>query len=165
MAEKRVINSDSTAREVLHEIADMYREHRYLRITIMPGVKRSLDQNSMNFELYTHIANQLYGGDLDLARAECKLDIGMPILRQDDEEFNELCARTIDFLSREKQLDFIRRMSVTSDMTRQQNSKFIEAVLDHYTEAGVGWPEYLLKSAKWKPKWQRKQEQAQRRVA
>lgn len=144
MSEKLTINSDRTLEEAIGTLRRMYAAARYVRVTALAGRDRTLDQNRMFFELYTHIGEQLYGGDVEHARAEVKLDYGLPILRRDDEELGALCARTLDFLARDKQLEFIRHMSVTSDMTRGQARECIDRVMDAYAEQGVAWPEYLL---------------------
>jgi hypothetical protein len=145
MSEKLIANSDATYAEAVATMERLWKVFHYLRISIIPGMDRSMDQNAMCFELYTHIADWFYGKDVDLARAECKLDIGLPILRRDDEHLNDLCGRTIDLLSREDQLAFIKTMSVTSDMSRGQATEYISRVMDTFSERGLLWPDYLTK--------------------
>lgn len=147
-AEKLIANSDSTYQELLDTAERLWNQFHYLRVSIVPGFDRSIDQNSMLFELYTHIANWNYGNDIELARAECKLDIGLSILRRDDAHLNELCARTIDLLSREEQLAFIKTMSVTSDMSRDQATECISTIMDTYAAQGIIWPPYLTRDKK-----------------
>jgi hypothetical protein len=149
MAEKIVINSDKSLSEFLIFIAKLYLQFRYLRISIIAGLDRSIDQNSMFFELYTHIADWMHGGNVEAARAECKLHYGLPILRRDDEALSELCARSIDLLNHEDQLKFIATMSVTSEMSKEQGREYITTVMDIYSEQGLMWPDYLTKQ---KPK-------------
>lgn len=148
MAEKFIVNSQRTYDEFAEAAKQLWEKYRYLRVTVLPGANRSIDQNSMFFELYTHIADWFYGGDVELARAECKLDYGMKILRADDPAMNELCSRSLDLLTREEQLQFIRGMSVTSDMTRQQATVCINAIMDAYAEQGLIWPDYLTRNRK-----------------
>jgi hypothetical protein len=148
MAKKLTVNSDPTLQEAHDALDESYRTFKFVRITMVEGIKRSLDQNSMNFELYTHIGEQLYGKDLDHARAECKLDFGISILRRDDEAFNDMWQRTFLHTDREQQLAAMKYVNVTSLMTRGQNAEFINQVLDHYAREGVGWPDYLIKSAR-----------------
>lgn len=145
MTEKLIANSQKTFEAAIEEITHLWKIFHYLRINVIPGMDRSLDQNAMFFELYTHIADWFYGGDVELARAECKLDIGLPILRRDDPSLNDLCARSIDLLSREEQLKFIATMSVTSDMSRGQATECINRIMDSYSERGLLWPDYLTK--------------------
>lgn len=145
MTEKLIANSELTFEDAVQTITRLWKIYHYLRISIIPGMDRSLDQNSMAFELYTHIADWFYGKDVEHARAECKLDIGLPILRRDDEHLNDLCGRTIDPLSREDQLAFIKTMSVTSDMSRGQATEYINRVMDTYSAQGLLWPDYLTR--------------------
>jgi hypothetical protein len=149
MAEKIVINSDKSLSEFLIFIAKLYLQFRYLRISIIAGLDRSIDQNSMFFELYTHIADWMHGGNVEAARAECKLNYGLPILRRDDEALSELCSRSIDLFNHEDQLKFISTMSVTSEMSKEQGREYITTVMDIYSEQGLMWPDYLTKQ---KPK-------------
>jgi hypothetical protein len=145
MSEKLIANSQDTFDETIAKITSLWGIFHHLRISIIPGLDRSLDQNSMLFELYTHIADWFYGRDISLARAECKLDIGLPILRRDDPSLNDLCARSIDLLPREDQLAFISTMSITSDMSRGQATECINRIMDTYSERGLLWPDYLTR--------------------
>jgi hypothetical protein len=146
IAQKLLANSDKSLSEMLSTLCDLWNRYHYLRVSVVPGVGRSIDQNSMFFELYTHIADWFYGGDVELARAECKLDFGLQILRRDDSSLNYLCARTLDLMSREEQLNFIQHMSVTSEMSRGQASDCISAIMDTFSARGLMWPDYLTKS-------------------
>jgi hypothetical protein len=151
MTEKLIANSKDTFEESLAKITSLWGIYHYLRISINPGMDRSLDQNAMFFELFTHIADWFYGGDIELARAECKLDFGLPILRRDDEQLNDLCGRSIDLLSREDQLAFIVNMSITSDMSRPQATECINKIMDTFADRGLLWPDYLTRDKR-KPK-------------
>jgi hypothetical protein len=145
MAEKRTVNSTNSLQDAKDWLDALWQKHHYVKVSAIAGTSRSMDQNSMFFELYTHIADWFYSGDIDLARAECKLNYGISILRRDDPEFNDLCSRTLDMLSYEEQLRFVRTMSVTSDMTKQQARECITIIMDTYSEQGCPWPHYLLK--------------------
>ena len=152
MSEKYTANSEQTFADLLDRITELWHEYHYLRVSIVPGADRSIPQNDMFFELYTHIADWFYGGDVELARAECKLDIGLDILRRDDPTLNEVCAESIDRLPREKQLKFIKTMSVTSEMSMGQARECITRIMDTYSEHGLLWPSYLIKK---RPKFRR----------
>lgn len=148
MTIKKLINSDRTFAEAVQILRDAYQQHRYLRMSLIEGLHRSLDQNSMNFELYIHIGDQLYGGDHQHARNECKLDVGIPILCRDDDAFHEVWSRTLAPHPREVQLAAMLMIQVTSLMTRKQNVEYINRVLDTYTVQGVEWPSYLTERAR-----------------
>ena len=65
---------------------------------------RSLNQNDMSFEIYKRIAQQLYGGDVSHARAECKLRHGIPILRTEKPAFRAAYDKHIKPLCYEDKL-------------------------------------------------------------
>lgn len=148
MAVKITANSKNTFADLLDQLSELWDKYHYLRVTIVPGADRSIPQNDMFFELYTHIADWFYGGDVELARAECKLDIGLDILRRDDPILNEVCGQSLDLLPREKQLMFIKTMGITSEMSRGQATECITRIMDTYSEQGLMWPGYLLKKKK-----------------
>ena len=145
MPAKLTINSDRSCEEGLEQIRALYKAKKFLRISILVGPARSTDQNSCFFHLYELIAEWFYGKDLEMARNECKLQFGLPILRRDDDAFNELCSKSVDTLPYEKQLKLVSVMDVTSLMSRAQGVEYINTIIDTYAEQGIMWPPYLTK--------------------
>ena len=103
------------------------------------GKDMSADQRKMTFELYSRIGQQLYGGDTSLARAECKLTIGVPIMRRDDVDY---CAKYDKVI---RPLDYDTKLSlmlpslefpVTSLMKIKQCREYIDQIINIYTNKG-----------------------------
>lgn len=103
--------------------------------------KRSLDQNSMAFEIYKRIGQQLYGNDLSHARAECKLRHGIPIIRGSNEKFKASYDRCIKHLDYETKLEFIKETEfpVTRLMGKKQMSQYISTLFAEYSQLGVNF--------------------------
>lgn len=137
MAETYKVNSDYSLDMFLKRAADLYHENKHLRFTWRIGKDRSLDQNDMMFECYTRIGKTLYGGDVEMARRECKLRIGVPILRSQDENFRESYDRTLKPLSYESKLEVMQWFPVSSLMTVKQGREYIDSIMDTYTQRGV----------------------------
>lgn len=98
--------------------------------------KRSLDQNAMSFALYGQIAAQCEDQSLGEIRAECKLNIGVPILREANAEFHEHCLVAIDPLNYEQQIKAMKWTPVTSKMGVKAFSLYMDEVIREYSVQG-----------------------------
>jgi hypothetical protein len=152
VAFKHIVCSESSKQALIDRIELDWREgRRYSRWSCVYGPARSTgknSQNSMFFELYTHIADWNHGGNVEAARAECKLNYGVPILRRDDPTMEDFFHKALDHLTHEDQLKAMKFVDVTSEMSVTQGSEYITTILDTYAEAGIMWPPYLLKDKK-----------------
>ena len=142
-----VVNSRESYVGFIERFKEDCKKYKFVRVQWKNGDPRTLPQNDMFYELYNHIAEQLYGNDRELARAEFKLDVGLPILAHDDDDFRDMQLAFEQF-PREKQLRMILAVDITSAMDKDQARRAIDNGLDHYAMAGVIWPEYLLKVKK-----------------
>ena len=133
-----IVNSDEKYGNFLTELAGEYKKHRYLKIQVRNGKKRTLNQNDMSFEQYTRIGEQLYGGDTELARRECKLEIGVPILRRDEEKFRDIYDKYLRSASYEEKMELMGMMQVTSLFTTTQHKEYIDRTFDKYADR-VQW--------------------------
>mgnify|MGYP000339031026 CR=1 FL=1 len=70
-------------------------------------------------------------------RQICKLTIGIPILRGDDFEFQELYDKTVKPLSYEDKVKLMDWFPVTSLMTMKQKSRYLDEVYEHFRDLGV----------------------------
>lgn len=103
------------------------------------GRNMSEDQRKMTFELYSRIGHQLYGGDIDQARAECKLHHGVPIMRRDNVDYNHKYMQVIIGLDYDIKLSLMLpplEFPVTSCMGIRQCREYIDLVIKKYTELG-----------------------------
>jgi hypothetical protein len=132
------INSDASLQSTFGELREMYRQHKYLRVSAKAGKDRSLDQNAISHAWYEQLARELHEYDALGWKCECKLLHGVPILRAEDAEFRQFYDRAIkQSLSYEEKLAAMRFVPVTSVMTKQQLSKYLEAMRDHFLRRGV----------------------------
>jgi hypothetical protein len=102
---------------------------------ILPD-KRNLSQNALSFAVYGQIASQSEDQTVREIRAECKLNYGVPILRAEDEGFNEHCALVIDPLTYEQQLKAMEWTDVTSKMSVKPFSRYMDEVIRVYSQQG-----------------------------
>jgi len=101
------------------------------------GPKRSLDQNAISHALYTQIAGQLEDQTVQEVRAECKLRYGVPILRAGSEEFRAQYDKVIKPHDYETKLAIMEWLPVTSLMSKEQFSEYLDTVIREYTKQGV----------------------------
>lgn len=101
------------------------------------SVKRSLSQNAIAAVWYDQIdkqLNQLPGS----SRAFCKLTIGVPILRGEDEDFREFYDKALIRLQYEEKLQAMEYVPVTRIMTKEQMTRYLEAVqILHAEQFGI----------------------------
>ena len=126
------VNSEPLLSKLIGDLRELWREHKYLRVTIKTGKDRSLDQNAILHAWITQIANELREQTAAQIKAECKLVYGVPILRAEDEEFREFYDRAIKWMTYEQKLDAMAFVPVTSIMTVKQLSQFLTGMQEGY---------------------------------
>lgn len=105
---------------------------------IQDGRDRSAEQNRLSHKWYAEIAEQT-GEDREDVRARCKLELGVPILREASEPFRKTYDRLIRPLDYQDKLDLIRAtdMPVTRLMNVEQMSRYMDAVFKKHAEFGI----------------------------
>ena len=107
-----------------------------LTVTVKPGEEsRTIKQNRLAFQWYKDAASQ---GDqtAEQYRCECKLRLGVPILRRDSDEFMEKYDSTLKPLTYEQKLICMEFFPVTSLMKVKQMTEYLEAVQQHFINQG-----------------------------
>lgn len=132
-----IINSDESAQKFIGVIREQYMSHRFLRVSVKTGKARSLPQNAISHVWYEQIARELREDDALGWKSYCKLHHGVPILRAEDGEFRETYDSTIKSMSYEQKLKVMRFFPVTSLMSKDQLSKYAEAVREDFAQRGV----------------------------
>ena len=112
-------------------------------VELLPA-HRTIPQNRLFYLMYDIIAKQLYGGDNDLARNECKLTIGVPILRRDTQKFQETYDRLLKPASYEDKLAMMEYISISSIFDKAQGTEYVTKIFDTYAQKGVGWSELII---------------------
>lgn len=134
---KLTANSDTSLQNMLGFIREQYNIHKYVRADIKTGKDRSLPQNAVTHLWYEQIARELREDDALGWKCYCKLHHGIPIMRAEDEEFREAYDLVIKPLTYEKKLVAMRCWPTTSLMTKEQISKYAEAVQADFLQRGV----------------------------
>jgi hypothetical protein len=132
-----VINSDSSLQSAIGLLREQYQRYKFLRMSTKTGKDRSLPQNAITHVWYAQIARELREDDVLGWKGYCKLHHGVPILRAENDEFRESYDGAIKGLSYEQKLKVMRILPVTSLMTKEQLSKYVEAVQMDFAQRGV----------------------------
>ena len=96
--------------------------------------------------MYREIAKQLYGKDEDHAKNECKLTIGVPLLRETNEEFRKIYDRNLKRLDYAAKLQVISVINVSSILSMGAAHQYIDKIYDEYAQKGVNWSDFVNKS-------------------
>jgi hypothetical protein len=107
-----------------------------ITIEIVPE-KRNLDQNAMIYALYTQIASQKQDMTVGDIKRHCKLHIGIPILRQHDEQFRKFYNEALLHREYEVKLAAMDYMPVTSIMNKKVCAEYITELMRYWSEQGI----------------------------
>lgn len=117
-----------------------YLDGRKLPITvdIVDGRDRSSEQNRLSQKWYAEIAEQT-GEDREDVRARCKLEIGVPIMREASGQFRTTYDRIVRPLPYSDKLALIRDtdMPVTRLMNIKQMTHYMDVVFQRHAEFGI----------------------------
>ena len=132
------VNSESALQAFIGDMRDLFKQHKFVKVSAKIGKARSLDQNAISHCWYEQLARELKEDDALGWKAYCKLHHGVPILRAEDEQFRDFYDRTLKVtLAYDQKLDAMKFLPVTSLMTKPQLSKYLEAVRDDFMKRGV----------------------------
>lgn len=131
------VNSEPSLSKLIGDLRELWREHKFLRISIKAGKDRSLDQNAIAHAWFSQIANELREQTALQVKAECKLTIGVPILRAEDEDFRKFYDNSIRLMTYEDKLAAMSFLPVTSLMTVKQLSQFLVGMQETYRKRDV----------------------------
>jgi hypothetical protein len=149
-----IANSERTFSEASEMLLNLYAEFKYLRITVTTKRERTLDQNALWASLYIRISETLGDGsamDIQSQKAYCKLMIGVPILRRDDEQFEKGWNRYFASRSYEEQLFLmganplfgVDGFPVTRLLDTKQGAEYTDSIDRHFAHQGVFFADLL----------------------
>ena len=134
MTLRTVKNKDELA------LLKVYLDGRKLPFTvdIQDGRDRSSEQNRLSQKWYAEIAEQT-GEDREDVRARCKLEIGVPIMREASERFKATYDRVVRPLAYDDKLALIRDtdMPVTRLMKVTDMTRYMDLVFQRHSEFGI----------------------------
>ena len=110
-----------------------------ITVTWVQGASRTSAQNRLAQRWFADIASQLGDRTHDDVRAECKLTIGIPILRAENDAFRVSYDRVLKHLTYEQKLEAIRAFDfpVTRLMNAKQMTSFMDDMQRQWTGQGV----------------------------
>ena len=109
-------------------------------VTVEKGAKRSNEQNRTQRMWHNEAAEQLQDESAEDKRAYCKLHFGVPILRNENEEFCSAYDRVFRSLPYETKLELMKvpfDFPVTRLMRTGQKKRYLDDVWHYYTALGV----------------------------
>lgn len=145
MAERISVNCQSKLTEAVTLLTQLFREKKFVVVSLRPGKDRTLDQNALWFALYKRIAEMSQIGDASDARKYCKLHHGVQILLNNDPDFQASWYRVMRHLSYAEKLDMMGDsklfgpdgMPVTSLFNRAQGIAYTDRIVAEFTAQGV----------------------------
>jgi hypothetical protein len=110
---------------------------RPFTVEVTDGRDRSSEQNKLAFKWYKEVSEQT-GEDIEDVRARCKLEIGVPILRE-NEDFRRTYDRLVRPLPYPDKIDLIKAtdLPVTRLMRVEQMSRFLDITFRQHAEMGI----------------------------
>lgn len=109
-------------------------------VSITDGKHRSTEQNRTQRLWMREISEQLGDMTPEEVRGYCKLTIGVPILRAENDAFREKYDAVVRPLPYEQKIAFMMEpldLPVTRLMTTKQKTDYLDGILRHFSEQGV----------------------------
>jgi len=152
---KLSVNGVGKLSEAIAKITAMFREHKFLVVSIRPGKDRTLDQNALWFAMYQRIAQMTEIGDVEDARRYCKLHYGVPIMRKADEDFRQAWNVSFLMLTYETKLELMGPCAlfgpdgfpVTRLFDRAQGIAYTDKIVADWSQRGVVFDDLLGKES------------------
>lgn len=126
--------------ECVEKLANLLNVRKFpMTVTITAGEIRRGKQNRLAQRWFTDISRQLGDQTHEDVRAFCKLTIGVPILRAENEAFRASYDKTMRPLDYETKLEAMKSLDipVTRMMTVKQMTAFMDEVSQFWTKRGI----------------------------
>jgi hypothetical protein len=151
MSDKISVNSATKLSEAITKLTSMYRDKKFVVVSLRPGKDRTLDQNALWFKFYERISQMTQIGDVEDARRYCKLHIGVPIMRADDEEFRAAWNQVLLDQPYERKLELMGPcplfgpdgFPVTRLFNRAQGIAYTDRIVAEFSAKGVVFDDLL----------------------
>ncbi|MNJ24711.1 hypothetical protein D3C77_191360 [compost metagenome] len=155
MADRISVNCQAKLSEAITCLTTMYRDKKFVVVSLRPGKDRTLDQNALWFAFYKRIAEMTQIGDAADARRYCKLHFGVQILLNNDQEFQQAWYRVMRHLPYEEKLAMMGDCKlfgpdgfpVTSLFNRAQGIAYTDCVVAEFSAKGVFFGDLLGEEA------------------
>ena len=145
MTDKISVNCQAKLTEAVTRMTAMFRDKKFVVVSLRPGKDRTLDQNALWFAFYKRISEMTQIGDASEARKYCKLHHGVQILINEDEDYRAAWHRTTKHLTYEEKLGLMGDSKllgpdgfpVTSMFNRAQGVAYTDRILTEFSALGV----------------------------
>ncbi len=110
-----------------------------LSVSAVSGKRRTYEQNRLQRLWINEVAEQLSDSEPEEIRGYCKLTMGVPILRAENEKFCESYDRTVKGLPYETKLAIMMEpldLPVTRLMNTKQKTQYLDAIHRHFSAQG-----------------------------
>ncbi|WP_299109740.1 hypothetical protein [uncultured Bradyrhizobium sp.] len=111
-----------------------------ITVALTKGGKRSLRQNKLQRLWINEIAEQLADQSPEEVRGYCKLTIGVPILRAENDTFRERYDAVVRPLPYEQKLALMMEpldFPISRLMTTKQATAYLDGIHRHFSEKGI----------------------------
>lgn len=111
-----------------------------ITVSLTKGGKRSIQQNKLQRLWLNEISEQLADQSPEEVRGYCKLTIGVPILRAENDTFRERYDAIVRPLPYEQKLALMMEpldFPVSRLMTTKQATAYLDGVHRHFSEKGI----------------------------
>lgn len=155
MTEKISVNSQTKLSEAITMITRMYRDKKFVVVSMRPGKDRTLVQNALWFAMYERIAKSTEMGDIEDVRRYCKLHLGVPIMRAGCAEFRTGWAESFIHLDYDVKLRLMGPCAmfgpdgfpVTRLFDRAQGCQYTDRIVEEFAPRGVHFADLLGEAA------------------
>lgn len=155
MTDKISVNCQAKLSEAITALNTMYRDKKFVVVSLRPGKDRTLDQNALWFAMYKRISEMTQIGDPADARRYCKLHFGVQILLNEDSGFQAAWYRVMRHLPYEEKLALMGEhklfgpdgFPVTSLFNRAQGIQYTDRMAAYFTGQGVVFTDLLSEVA------------------
>ncbi len=134
---QKTLMSELQFQGFLGELRMAWKEKRYLKVSVTTDKPRTLPANALSHVWYEQVSRELREFTPAGVKRFCKLTMGVPILRREDEHFRsryDEVIRPLPYELKEKAMDLL---PVTSAMNTAQLSEYLEEMKEHYRGRGV----------------------------
>ncbi|MFJ7312928.1 hypothetical protein ACIQVE_09180 [Pseudomonas sp. NPDC098747] len=151
MTDKISVNSAARLSEAITKLSGMFRDKKFVVVSLRPGKDRTLDQNRLWFAMYKRISEMTQIGDEADARRYCKLHIGVQILLNEDAGFQVEWYRVMRHLPYATKLEMMGGCKlfgpdgfpVTSLFNRAQGVAYTDRIVARFGQQGVYFDDLL----------------------
>ncbi|WP_247842250.1 hypothetical protein [Pseudomonas sp. MWU12-3103b] len=155
MTDKISVNCQAKLSEAITKLSAMFRDKKFVVVSLRPGKDRTLDQNRLWFAMYKRISEMTQIGDAADARCYCKLHIGVQILLNEDAGFQAEWYRVMRHLPYEAKLALMGECKlfgpdgfpVTSLFNRAQGVAYTDRIVARFAPQGVYFDDLLSQEA------------------